>query len=586
MNSSPAALALPAPVWPATSFAAMLVAVVLPTLLAFSSPPSSTFYNQAAALMAWGGALVVLAPAARWPARALRRELWLILGPLGVLALAVVWSMARLGLPMSLGLSAIGMLAAAALVTMAGAAMRDSAAAPKVFKAFCLSLVVAGAVGAILGCVQVFMPDWTGGWLASASADGRASSNLRQPNHLSSLLIWALVALAWCWQARCVPVPVGLALGALYVFGVVLTGSRTGLVDFGLLTAWALVDRRMPRALRWALASALLLYAAFWWGMLEWAQQTRQVFGGEAKLSLGGDISSSRYAIWRNTLSLIGQYPGGGVGWGQFNFAWSLAPFPDRPVAFFDHTHNIALQFIVELGVPLGIAVLLSLLTGLVLVVVNAVRAAEPTAAMTRACAMLLLTIGVHSLLEYPLWYAYFLLPASFAFGFGLVMPRSVELPGAPGTAARPNMWLATLGAALTVASLLAVADYRRVSSIFAADDSLPLAQRIAAGQRSVFFAYHADYAAVTVAEHPGRLMTSFASASRNLLDTRLMIAWSKAYAERGDLDRARHIAQRLREFRNEDSKEFFEPCLGGTASEPYQCAPPSRPMNHEDFMP
>ncbi len=31
---------------------------------------------------------------------------------------------------------------------------------------------------------------------------------------------------------------------------------------------------------------------------------------------------------------------------------------------------------------------------------------------------MLVLMIGLHSLLEYPLWYAYFLLPTAFAWGY------------------------------------------------------------------------------------------------------------------------------------------------------------------------
>ena len=36
-------------------------AVGLPTLLAFNLPPSSTFLNQAAALVGWGALLTVLA---------------------------------------------------------------------------------------------------------------------------------------------------------------------------------------------------------------------------------------------------------------------------------------------------------------------------------------------------------------------------------------------------------------------------------------------------------------------------------------------------------------------------------------------
>ena len=61
-------------------------------------------------------------------------------------------------------------------------------------------------------------------------------------------------------------------------------------------------------------------------------------------------MSGSRFGIWANTLALIRMHPWTGVGLGEFNLAWSLTPFPGRPIAFFDHTHNLVLQFAVELG--------------------------------------------------------------------------------------------------------------------------------------------------------------------------------------------------------------------------------------------
>ena len=75
--------------------------------------------------------------------------------------------------------------------------------------------------------------------------------------------------------------------------------------------------------------------------------------------------------------------------------------------------------------------------------------------------------------------------------------------------------------------------------------------QRIAAGQRSWLFAHHADYAAVTTDDASRPPTPAFARAPHYLLDTRLMIAWAQALARAGELDKARHLAQRLREFRN-----------------------------------
>ena len=80
-------------------------------------------------------------------------------------------------------------------------------------------------------------------------------------------------------------------------------------------------------------------------------------FGGETRLSGSGPTSRARASrSGANTLALIAQHPWLGVGFGEFNFAWTLTPFPDRPIAFFDHTHNLLLQLGVELGVPLAAA--------------------------------------------------------------------------------------------------------------------------------------------------------------------------------------------------------------------------------------
>ncbi len=55
------------------------------------------------------------------------------------------------------------------------------------------------------------------------------------------------------------------------------------------------------------------------------------------------------------------------------------------------------------------------------------------------------------------------------------------------------------------------------------------------------------------------------------------MIAWAKALAAAGEQDKARHLAQRLREFRNPLAKAFFAPCdePGQVQPPPFQCQPP-----------
>jgi hypothetical protein len=141
-------------------------------------------------------------------------------------------------------------------------------------------------------------------------------------------------------------------------------------------------------------------------------------------------------------------------------------------------------------------------------------------------------------------------------------------------------------GAAMAVAALIVVVDFYRVVVIFSPPAvARPLEERIAAGQRSWFFAHHADYAAATTAERPADAMAAFVRAPHHLLDTRLMIAWAEALAQSGDIERARHLAARLREFRNPAADDFFAACADATLRpRPFQCDPPARVYDWRDF--
>ena len=81
--------------------------------------------------------------------------------------------------------------------------------------------------------------------------------------------------------------------------------------------------------------------------------------------------------------------------------------------------------------------------------------------------------------------------------------------------------------------------------------------------------------------------MAVFDGAKHYLLDTRLMTAWARALAERGDLAAAAYVAARLHEFGPARAPALFEGCdapAAGPASAPpaWACPVPSAPAGNE----
>ncbi len=608
----------------------LLIGVTLAPLFAFNQTPSATLYNQLLAFFGFGVTLLGLACGG-----VLNRgwRLEPVSGALVVMLAAALTAPLLNGLPWSIALSGAAMLFGA-LVLIQGAQAVQAAHHHRLVTLFCLALVGAGLLSAIVSFVQFFVPSWADGtFIARTGLAGRAVGNMRQPNHLASLLLWSCVAAVWLGQGGWLERNLGSARRAtvalcgllfLFVLCVLFSASRTGFIGVGLLAAWGLgswlisVRRAGAGGLRagprLALSFTPVMFGLSWLLVRVWTHASGHAFGAETRLSDEGAGSPSRLAILRNTWSLLQQNPWTGTGWGDFNFAWTMTPFPDRPVAFFDHCHNMVLQLLVELGWPAGLLVVGLLFAGFLL----AWKRSLHDVSGARFCAfMVVLMIGLHSMSEYPLWYAYFLLPAAFAYGLSLrPMPKTTQLDARseapmnsdglqastggvlahnasassassassdPTTARGVTRWdLAALGAAAVLLVPVTVWDYLRIVHIYAPPaDAASLEERMAIGQRSPLFDLQADYAIATVVPPSAEALVAAQRTGHHLIDTRLMVAWSRSLASVGEVDKARYLAQRLKEFRNPVGDEFFEECKVAEETalqpRPYQCDPPSR---------
>ncbi|MGC4062450.1 MAG: Wzy polymerase domain-containing protein [Aquabacterium sp.] len=582
-----------------------LLAIVAPTLIAFHEPPSVTFFNQALAVLGWGVFIVALG---QQPAAQARPGL----AASAVTALSLMWlvhAVEALGsafawgaLPGGLGLMGAGMSLAAMVALRAGWRSGQSNQRDAVLDVFFGALTIAGVLGMVLSLIQVFHPAWADGtFIAEPTMPGRAVGNLRQPNHLSTLLVWSCCGVGWLGARRRLPAWLASGLLAMFIWGIVLTASRTGMIGMGFLALWGLLDRRLPPLLRKALIAAPVIYGVFWGAMWLVAYADKSVtFAAEARLHDHSDISSSRFKIWANVIELIKQNPWLGVGYGEFNIAWTLTPFPTRPVAFFDHTHNVLFQWAVEFGLPMALLLAGLCLWGFWALVAGANGgldgdgpADDTGSSVIGACTVMVAIAGLHSLLEYPLWYSYFLLPTAFAWGLGLGVKAKASAPeAAQQTPAPAGQLMSAAGGVMAALSIWCTLDYLAAVNIYAPYKSAgPLEERIQFGKKMPWWGYQADYADVTSPddEDPSKPPVDFRRTLHNLLDARLMVAYARSLAEHGDVDKARYVVERLKEFRNPMADSFLAVCktqLEAGEEPPFQCEPPAGHYTWRDILP
>lgn len=561
---------------------AALLAVAVPSLLAYSLSPSATLINQCLAVALWGGFALLLPASQLGPA--LRRA-WPLAAVLVLLAAAALGSWGWGSLPWSLAAAALSVLAPALLLALLGAAESAAGGGARVWSALAWGLLVAGIGSALVALVQVFMPRWADGMLVAHSAlVGRAVGNLRQPNHLCSLLLWALVSAVSLHELGQLPRRLLWPIAVLLVFAVELSASRTGAVGLLLLPLWALLDRRLSPAARRLLLMAPLVYALAYAAMAGYGHFSSQAVGAGARIaaeaSAAAQSTNSRWNVWGNTWALVRAQPWTGVGFGEYNLAWTLTPFAHRPTAYFDHAHNLPLHLMAELGVPLALLVLALLGQALLLAWRRCARLDGQAGIAARSALAAVLMILLHSLVEYPLWYSYFLLPSALAWGVALgagwrqeaagADPRATVSTTAPASRLRLNK---VGGLVMVVCASAALVDYLQITAIYAPSegDSRSLSERIARGQRSPLFAHHADYAAATNAiAPPAQYGIGLQRAVHNLLDTRLMIAWARAQYALGQVELARALAQRVGDFGHAEAADL----LGVCADKPLRSAP------------
>ena len=353
----------------------------------------------------------------------------------------------------------------------------------------------AALVSACMGIAQYFgNTAWLQGTVTPATA-GQAFGNLRQRNQFATLMSIGLIALLW--YAHSARNTSHRITGFIYIGAAILatasaaSGSRTGFLQWvmvvGMYWLWPTHKRSL---LGFALASYALAAVAL--PVLQGSGL--QSSGILSRLQDASPLCASRLTLWSNVWHLIIQKPLLGWGWGMLDYAHFVTLYPaERFCGIVDNAHNLPLHLAVELGLPIA-----TLACTAVLVFVLFAKPWQEINPSPRAAWAVLAVIGLHSLLEYPLWYA----PFQLAILLALYVLLSHRLASACLLQTSKGAALLAVSSLFILAgSCLVAYDYRRMSQAF-----LPPASRLHGGnddsltqaKSSWFFKDLANFAELT----------------------------------------------------------------------------------------
>ena len=279
-------------------------------------------------------------------------------------------------------------------------------------------LLIGSLLQSMVAILQLteWMAPW-GGYIFYSG--GEPSGQIGQRNHLGHYMMWGILSTAYLWSAR--KMSSVLAVICLLALALVLGFVRSRTIFVYLMAILPLVPLLWFKVSR--KAAGILLFALALVGLMQVVSPmlvtsfVRSDFESALQRAGGsGFAHSGRYYEWLKAWEAFKSAPWLGHGWDGFayqSFLINNSPEGYRPYdtsVLFTHCHNLILQLLATVG---GVGTLI-LAGGFVVVAVISLKKGF-TQASGFVLAMLLVSL-CHSMLEYPLWYLYFLVMFTILF--------------------------------------------------------------------------------------------------------------------------------------------------------------------------
>jgi hypothetical protein len=371
----------------------------------------------------------------------------------------------------------------AALMMWLGAQFTNPAGFERAASLLAACLLAGALANAAAGMIQFYgRPMLLGGFLAELHRKpfhNGAYGNIGQSNLYSNYLALGATALLFLWQRQGLRSAYALAAALLLAWAGALSGSRSTLLYAFWFALLAKLSARIPagagsRPLTVAAygAASFIVVAQFavpWLnGVLHLGPESKGAF--ERLVAISGSHTEARGQAWMMALRVFADAPAFGTGAGEFAgaaFETGLPPEMEGGEVW-TSPHNLPLHLLAETGASGAFLALAGLCIWCWQAAQRYVRAPQP------ALWWIIAAVGIeliHSMFEFPLWYAHFLGATALLMGLGAGSGAHTE------AASRPSHALAAaLCAALALTLGIVLRDYLLLDATRAAGTSLTLA--------------------------------------------------------------------------------------------------------------
>jgi O-antigen ligase len=525
----------------------VIIAIGLPWVVLIQTPPINSLANEVVASVGWG----LLALWIGWrkgltATPSIGHTAYIPLGVLLILALmaTVHFSLGHLPYP-AVFIFYVSYLIGAALVFQVGVRWSvDRKSLLQFLDAFVIIWICTAALNAGYGIYQYFDPNGFYPWIAALIDAGRVFGNIRQPNHYASLMIIALGCTVWMsFERRKLAWQIAAPLMVLFVLGVVLSGSRTGMVGILFVAGSILIFKWGEVKLRYFVAISLVsLLGLFYFALAAFSEYgLRPHFGSERLQDLQGNYSGSRFAAWATAWQMILENLWIGVGVSRFQIHYLLGDWTQQQGLIFANAHNLFLHIAAENG--LIVALLAFVAMGVYGTVMLRKSWHTPEA---RLVVVFVGPVLVHSFFEYPFWYTFFLFPCFFLLGVlsGISSDRQQTQ-----TEQRSSFFVITGSALLVIFPLILMWSQRAGASMYQITET-PISQRIMLAQNSFLFRHYADHALLGTSPpeiaYSAEASPIYRAVAQVLFDERLAYHWALQSLINGNLEQAKRLSYAL----------------------------------------